>query len=92
MRFYDAELLRLRGHTSTDSAARAGAFRYARDIARRQGAHLFELRAVLDDFELRGEPAAAELVEALDRIPADSTLPEVARARAALAAMRPGCG
>jgi hypothetical protein len=92
MRFYDAELLRLRGHTYTECAARAGAFRYAREVARRQGARLFELRAALDDFELRGGPATAELVEALDRIPPDSALPEAARARAALVATSRGCG
>jgi hypothetical protein len=87
MKFYDAELLRLRGHTYTDPDARAAAFRYAREVARQQGARLFELRAALDDFELRGSAASAGLAETFDRVPADSALPEVVRARAALAAM-----
>jgi hypothetical protein len=92
MKFYDAELLRLRGHTYTDLDAQAAAFRYAGEVARQQGARLFELRAALDDFELRGEPASAGLVEVLSRIPAGSSLPEVARARAAVAARRRGSG
>jgi hypothetical protein len=57
MHFYDAELLRLRAHTHTDPEARRADLGAARDLARRQGAPLFELRAALDDFERRGEPA-----------------------------------
>ena len=41
--------------------ARAGDIAAALELARRQGATLFELRAALDDFELRGEPAALPL-------------------------------
>jgi hypothetical protein len=94
MKFYDAELLRLRGHTYTDFDAQAAAFRYAGEVARQQGARLFELRAALDDFELRGAPALAGLVEVLNRIPADGGLPEVARGRAIISAasqLRGGC-
>ena len=54
MRFYDAELLRLRAHTHTDPDARRADIAAALDLARRQGATLFELRAALDDFDLRG--------------------------------------
>ena len=61
MCFYDAELLRLRAHTHTDPEARRADLGAALDLARRQGATLFELRAALDDFELRGEPARAAL-------------------------------
>jgi hypothetical protein len=50
------ELLRLRAHTLTDPDARAAGFGAAVDLARRQGAPLFELRAALDDFELRASP------------------------------------
>jgi len=61
MRFYDAELLRLRARTHTDPDARRADLAAALDLARRQGATLFELRAALDDFELRGQPARAAL-------------------------------
>ena len=69
MCFYDAELLRLRAHTHTDPDARRADIAAALELARRQGATLFELRAALDDFELRGEPARAALADAASRIP-----------------------
>jgi hypothetical protein len=56
MHFYDAELLRLRARTQPDPPARQADVDAAIDLARRQGATLFELRAALDDYELRGEP------------------------------------
>jgi hypothetical protein len=84
MSFYDAELLRLRAHTQTELAARQADIDAALELARRQGATLFELRAALDDFGFRGEPGRAALADAAGRIPADSALPELARARAAL--------
>jgi hypothetical protein len=37
----------------------------ALELARRQGATLFELRAALDDFELRGQPAREPLVDVI---------------------------
>ena len=80
-RFYDAELLRLRAHTLTEPAARAAGFGAALDVARRQGTPLFELRAALDDFELRAEPAREALRIAAGRLAGDSGLPELARAR-----------
>jgi hypothetical protein len=80
-RFYEAELLRVRAHTQTDPNARAAGFAAARDVARRQGAPLFELRAALDDFELRGQPAREALSDAAGRLVRDSPLPELARAR-----------
>jgi class 3 adenylate cyclase/tetratricopeptide (TPR) repeat protein len=84
MHFYDAELLRLRAHTYTDPAARQADVSAALALARRQGATLFELRAALDDFELRGQPAHAALVDVVSRIPTVSAFPELARARAEL--------
>ncbi|HEV7422707.1 MAG TPA: adenylate/guanylate cyclase domain-containing protein [Mycobacterium sp.] len=84
MHFYDAELLRARAHTHTDPEARAGDLAAAIELARRQDAPLFELRAALDDFELRGHPARAIPADAAARLPADSALPEVARAQALL--------
>jgi hypothetical protein len=79
--FYDAELLRVRAHTQTDTDARAAGFGAARDLARRQGAPLFELRVALDDFELRGQPAREALSDAAGRLVRDSDMPERARAR-----------
>jgi class 3 adenylate cyclase/tetratricopeptide (TPR) repeat protein len=84
MHFYDAELLRLRAHTYTDPAARQADVSAALALARRQGATLFELRAALDDFELRGQPAHAALADVVSRIPTDSAFPELARAQGAL--------
>lgn len=84
VRFYNAELLRAQALIRTDPAARAAGLAAARELARHQGACLFELRASLDDFALRGESARSHLVDAVDRMPVDSALPEVARARAAL--------
>jgi class 3 adenylate cyclase len=82
--FYDAELLRARAHTHTEAKERADDLAAARALARRQGAPLFEIRACLDDFDLRGEPARKHLVDAIETIPKDSALPELVRARAAL--------
>jgi tetratricopeptide (TPR) repeat protein len=84
MHFYDAELLRLRAHTHTDRQAMQADIGAAVDLARRQGATLFELRAALDDVALRGQPARATLVDAVSRLPASSAFPELAQAQAAL--------
>lgn len=84
MHFYDAELLRTRALTYDDADAQHAGLRAAIELAQKQGAPVFELRAAADDFELVGEPARAALTEALSRIPADQTWPELARARALL--------
>jgi class 3 adenylate cyclase/tetratricopeptide (TPR) repeat protein len=85
MCFYDAELLRLRAKTHDDAAARLAEIKRALELARRQGATLFELRAALDDFELRGQPARASLIDTASRIPANNNAwPERVRAQAAL--------
>jgi hypothetical protein len=81
-RFYDAELLRLRAHTLTEPDARAAGVAAALDFARSQDTPLFEIRAALDDFELRGEPARDALTNAARRLIGD--LPELARARVLL--------
>jgi class 3 adenylate cyclase/tetratricopeptide (TPR) repeat protein len=80
-KFYDAELMRLRAHTLDDPDARATGFGAALDLARRQDTPLFELRAALDDFELRGPPAREALSNAASRLVSDGGLPELARAR-----------
>jgi tetratricopeptide (TPR) repeat protein len=84
MHFWDAELLRVRAHTRTDPDARAADVAAAVALARLQGAPLFELRAAIDDFELRGQVARAVLADAADRLPTDSALPEMGRAQALL--------
>ncbi len=84
MHFYDAELLRIRAHTHSSPSAVGADLDAALDLARRQGAHLFELRAALDTFELQDLPSPAVLADAVTRMPADTTLPELARARTAL--------
>ena len=85
MRFYDAELLRLRSQTHADSAARLADIAAALELARGQGATLFELRSALEDFELRGHPAHAGVVAAVSRFPADTGWSELQRARALMA-------
>ena len=84
IQFYDAELLRLRAHTLDDADERNRHFREAIELARRQGAHIFELRAAADYFESVGEPARATLRDAAARLPADQPWPDLSRARALL--------
>jgi hypothetical protein len=84
MCFYDAELLRLRAQTHDNPAARQAEINGALELARRRTATLFELRAALDDLELRGETASAAVADAINRIPVNNAWPELARARAAL--------
>lgn len=85
VRFYSAELLRARAHTFNEPTVRAAELAAARELARSQGVPLFELRAALDDFELRGEPARDDLVDAVKRMPTNSPLPELAQALTLLA-------
>ena len=85
MHFYDSELLRTRAHTHTDPQDKAADLRAAIELARRQGAPLFELRGALDDFALRGEEARSVLAGALAQLPDDCELREVGRARDMLA-------
>ena len=42
---------------------------------------MFELRAALDDFELRGQPAREALSDAASRLVSDRDMPELVRAR-----------
>jgi class 3 adenylate cyclase/tetratricopeptide (TPR) repeat protein len=83
-RVFDAELLRIRAHTSNAVEARHADLRAAIELAQAQGAHVFELRAAADDFELVGERARDALTDALSRFPAEQTWPGLAHARALL--------
>jgi tetratricopeptide (TPR) repeat protein len=85
MCFYDAELLRVRAQTHDHLAARQADINAALELARRQGATLFQLRSALDDFALRGKPARTALADAAHSLPRNSVLPELARATALLA-------
>jgi class 3 adenylate cyclase len=84
MHFYDAELLRLRAHTTDDPARRHADLVAAIDLARDQDARLFELRATRDDFESGEESARDALTIALARFPDGAPWPEIAQARALL--------
>jgi class 3 adenylate cyclase/tetratricopeptide (TPR) repeat protein len=84
MRFYNAELLRLRARTHAGRDARAADLATARDLARRQGGKLFELRAAIDDVELRGDAAIPALAEVVGRFLVDEHWPELSVAQSLL--------
>ena len=79
--------MRLRAYTHTDPDARQADIGAA--LKPRQGAALFELRAALDDYELRGQPACAALIDVASRIPVNNAWPELARAQASLSEHSP---
>jgi class 3 adenylate cyclase/tetratricopeptide (TPR) repeat protein len=79
MRFHDAELMRLVAHTFTDVQERRNALATALELARHQGATLFELRCLLDFFDLVGDVDRSEIADALRRFGGDARWPEYAR-------------
>jgi tetratricopeptide (TPR) repeat protein len=81
MHFHDAELLRARAHTFTDMQERRNALAAALDFARHQGATLFELRCLIDYFDLLDDGDRSELADAVRRFPGDARWPEFARAQ-----------
>lgn len=82
MRFYDGELMRVRALTFTDPRKRRNALTDALEFARQQGATLFELRCMLDLFDIDGDRSA--LAEVVRRFPGDARWPEFARAQCIL--------
>jgi tetratricopeptide (TPR) repeat protein len=80
MHFHDAELMRLRAYTFTDRQRRREALMAALEFARKQGATLFELRCLLDVFDL-GDGDRSELADVVRRFPGDARWPEYARAQ-----------
>ena len=84
MHFYDAELLRLRAHTTDVAAQQHADLTAAVDLARIQDARLFELRAALDHFEMSADAGRPALARAVAIFPADSAWPELVRARTLL--------
>jgi tetratricopeptide (TPR) repeat protein len=81
MHFHDAELMRVRAHTFTDRRSRRDALAAALEFARHQGAILFELRCLLDSFDLVGDGDYSELADAVRRFPDTAHWPELARAQ-----------
>jgi hypothetical protein len=81
MHFYDAELMRVRARTFVDSPERRNALGSALEFARHQGATLFELRCLIDQFELAGGGQPRELADAVHRFSGDGRWPEFARAQ-----------
>jgi class 3 adenylate cyclase/predicted ATPase len=67
MHFYDTELLRLRAHTTDNVEARRQDLEAAWELARRQNAPIFELRAATDLFELDGTSAREALSDTVSR-------------------------
>lgn len=85
MHYYDAELLRIRAHAQEDADRRRSDLTAALQLARQQGATIFELRIAADIFDIEGEAARAALLDAVDHFPDGSSWPELDRARALLA-------
>jgi len=81
MRFHDAELMRVRAHTFTDPQERRDALGAALELARHQGAALFELRCLLDFSDLVGDMDRSELADAVCRFGGDPRWAEFARAQ-----------
>ena len=81
MHFHDAELMRVRAHTFTEPDARHAALAAALELARRQGATLFELRCLLDFFDLVGEGDRLALADAVRRFAGDTRWRELVRAQ-----------
>lgn len=80
MHFHDAELMRLRAHTLSTEPARRAALAEALAFARRQDAVLFQLRCLLDSFELFGDGDRDELHRVATRFPGNDLWPEQIRA------------
>jgi len=85
MHFYDAELLRIRAHSTDDPGSQRAELREAIALARKQGALVFELRSALEYLALEGEQGRDALIDVVNRFPADSSWPQLAHARALLA-------
>ncbi|MDQ2638211.1 MAG: cyclase, partial [Actinomycetota bacterium] len=85
MHYYDAELLRVRAATHADPDAQREDLQKAFELAGSQGAPVFALRAALDDYDVCGDAARQKVAEAVAMFAADSSWPDLGRARALLA-------
>ena len=81
MHFHDAELMRRARSYVGGTARRHDALAAALEFARHQGATLFELRCLLDFFDLVGDSDRSELADAVRRFAGDTRWPELARAQ-----------
>lgn len=81
MHFYDAELMRVRAHTFSTPVDRRAALASALELARHQDAILFEIRCILDSFDLLDEGDRSELSRLVSRLPDGGSWPEVVRAQ-----------
>jgi hypothetical protein len=84
MRLHNAELLRIRAGTGDNEEERRAEMAAAIELARAQGAPIYELRCAAEDYEDRGEQARQALMDAIGGFPDDSDWPPLARARALL--------
>ena len=84
MHYYDAELLRVRAGTQAAEGRRLADLSTAHQLARTQGATVFELRCAMDGLETFGEPWRRALVDAIGLFPAGAGWPELDRAQALL--------
>ncbi|MED5810924.1 adenylate/guanylate cyclase domain-containing protein [Mycolicibacterium sp. 050232] len=80
MHFHDAELMRLRARTFTDRSGARDGLTEALACARRQGSVLFELRCLLESFDLFGDGDRDALADAVERFGAHPEWPERVRA------------
>jgi class 3 adenylate cyclase/tetratricopeptide (TPR) repeat protein len=86
VRFYEAERRRLLARTAPPGAEPRAMLREAWELAHRQGALLFELRAALDLARQAPDPdSAARLAEVMARFPPGAGYPELNEAQALLA-------
>jgi class 3 adenylate cyclase len=84
--FYEAERRRLLARTAPPGAESRAMLREAWELAHRQGALLFELRAALDLARQAPDPeSAARLAEVMARFPPGAGYPELNEAQALLA-------
>ncbi|HJW64529.1 MAG TPA: cyclase, partial [Actinomycetes bacterium] len=84
--FYEAERLRLLAQTAPPGAEPRAMLREAWELAHRQGALLFELRAALDLARQVPDPeSVARLAEVMARFPPGVGYPELNEAQALLA-------
>jgi tetratricopeptide (TPR) repeat protein len=82
MRCHNAELLRLRAKTRNTDDERRADLVAAIELARTQGAAIYELRSAIDEFEAQG--GSERLNEAIKQFAPESTWPQLAHARTLL--------
>ena len=87
MHFHEPELMRLRAHTLTEPQQQRAALADAFEFARKQSATLFELRCLLDTFDLFGDSDRSALANVVSRFPGDARWAEYARAQELLSSL-----